>query len=137
MYSEAFVFGLLVPAGSLYLLLSAELPWVSDVILLPWLAITMFGAVLLCTARQVQPDAILGGGIFGVICGWLALMLITGSDFIILILGFVAIGAIAAGALLLLPLARKFSLNNRLITGLAAAVILLLVSIILGLAITG
>ena len=136
-YGEAFLFGLFVPSGLLYLLLSIELSQVGDLILLPWLGATFFGAIALAKLRSHPPGAILGGGIIGVVVGWLLLFLITGSDLVLLVLGFSAAAGMAGAAIVSVIVDRSWAHRDSQVTAIAGSLVILSVVIILGLVISG
>lgn len=136
-YGEAILFGLLVPSGLLYLLLSVEIPQFSDLILLPWFGATFIGGVALARLRSHPPGAILGGGIIGVVVGWLLLLLITGSDLVLVVLGFIAAAGIAGAALVSVLIDRSWVHRDSQVTAIAAILVLIFVVSILGLVIRG
>ena len=79
----------LLSAGLLALLTQ---PWVEqlstlgDGILLGWLAVIGLGAVGVGTQRAVPTVDLLGGGLLGMVVGWLAFSVVVGFDFVLLVI---------------------------------------------------
>ena len=134
-YGEAFLFGLLVPSLSFLLMLSADIPHLNDLILLPWLGIIVFGGLALSRVRSLPADALLGGGIIGVIVSWLFLFALIDTDLIFLIMGFIAAAAMAGATLLTVLVSWSWSHRETHITAIAAILVISFVVIILGLVI--
>ena len=99
---EAFCFGAIVPAGSLYVIKAGPTPGVvtalGDVLLLGWLGLIALGTAVLGSWRRIPTDSLLGGGLLGTIAGWLGFAELVGTDLVVIALAFLGGVAIALGS---------------------------------------
>ena len=99
---EAFCYGAIVPAGSLYVITAGPTPGVvtalGDVLLLAWLALIALGTTMLGSWRRIPTDSLLGGGLLGTVAGWLGFAALVGSDLVVIALAFLGGVAIALGS---------------------------------------
>lgn len=108
----AFVFGAVVPAGSLYAVTMIPLPEPGAGIFsigypLAWFALITLGPLLLGGWLQLPTDALLGGGILGVLTGFWAFAIRVGWSFVMFAIAPIAILAVVLGTWIAYELNRR------------------------------
>ncbi|MFC7214036.1 hypothetical protein ACFQO4_08080 [Saliphagus sp. GCM10025334] len=103
LFGIAFVYGLVVPAGVLYLITNSSdvtsvYPSLSFVLPAAWFALVTLGVVFLGRNLQLPTDSLLGGGILGTVAGFGLFDVLVGWSFVMFAIALIAILAVILGS---------------------------------------
>ncbi|USZ70959.1 hypothetical protein [Natronosalvus halobius] len=103
LFGIAFVYGLVVPAGVIYLMryvsdVFSASPSLSFVLPVAWFALVTLGVVFLGRSLQLPTDSLLGGGILGTVAGFGLFDVLVGWSFVMFAIALIAILAVILGS---------------------------------------
>ncbi|WP_312910799.1 hypothetical protein [Natronosalvus caseinilyticus] len=103
LFGIAFIYGLVVPVGILYLIINnSDVPLVSPSlsVVLPaaWFALVTLGVVFLGRSLHLPTDSHLGGGILGTVAGFGLFDVLVGWSFVMFTIALLAILAVILGS---------------------------------------
>ena len=101
---ESFFVGAAVSAGLLAVVLKtplgSALSPLGDLVVFGWLAVISLGSFCVGLWRSVPTADLLGGGILGMMIGWLGFRVVIGVDYVLLIIALMGAGGWVVGTVL-------------------------------------
>ena len=101
---ESLIVGAAVSAGLLAVVLrtplGSALSALGDLVVFGWLAVICLGSFCFGLWRSVPTADLLGGGILGMMIGWLGFSVVIGVDYVLLVVAVIGAGGWLVGTIL-------------------------------------